>query len=182
MDFNSNKTFTLKWGQHQHHLMGTMAMFLDKKELVDVTVLCTHQDIHQSFDAHRIVLAASSAFFCKLFTDIHQGPNSLVVLPKEIRAEDFKRLLQIIYYGTVTIPLEDLDRCLEAARTLKIQGLLGESNDYLLQSEEQPDAVVNQRKFCKMNPKYRFLVNQHRPFIAEENSMEFSNLVLSVLI
>ena len=159
------KTFSLKWSYHQNHLMNTIALLLDKKELVDCTILCTDKDEHQSFEAHRIVLAACSPFFNKLFSDVYQGPNSLVVLPQEIRGDDFKHILHIIYHGNVTVPVQNLDGVLNAARILKIQGLL---------DTENTDMTV-ERKHRKTNPKYRYLMaNQHRPVVAEEPILDFS--------
>ena len=161
------KTFTLKWSLHQNHLMSTIALLLDKKELVDCTILCTDNDVHQSFEAHRIVLAACSPFFSKLFSEVYQGPNSLVVLPQEIRGDDFKHVLHIIYHGNVTLPLENLDGVLNAARILKIQGLL---------DTEIPESLAIERKHRKTNPKYRYLMaNQHRPIVADEPVLDFSN-------
>ena len=123
----------LKNSQHQSHLIASIAVLLDRQELLDTTIVCTDQDDHhQKFDCHRIVLAASSTFFQRLYTDVYQGPNSLVVLPREIRGEDFGLLLQYMYHGQVQVPRSAVDRVICAAQTLKIEGLIEvkDNNDF----------------------------------------------------
>ena len=66
------------------------------------------------FSNFQLILAACSQFFSKLFHENAQfGPNSLIVLPKDIRPQDFAHLLQYMYQGQVEVPREDLDHVLK---------------------------------------------------------------------
>lgn len=49
-----NKTFCLRWNQHQEHLLGTLTQLLAKKELIDVTVRCNKKEQSRCFDAHKV--------------------------------------------------------------------------------------------------------------------------------
>ena len=56
-----------------------------------------------------MILSACSEFFARLFRENSQfGPSSLIVLPKDIRPQDFSHLLQYMYQGQVDVPREDL--------------------------------------------------------------------------
>ena len=73
----------------------------------------------------QIVLAACSNFFANIFSanNGEKSQQSLIVL-EDIRALDFKHLLQFMYHGQVDIDREDLDSVLSAAQFLKIRGLI----------------------------------------------------------
>ena len=93
----------------------------------------------------QLILSACSQFFSKLFHENAQfGPNSLIVLPKDIRPQDFAHLLQYMYQGQVEVPREDLDHVLRAAQILKIEGLI-----------RSDESSSNRRR--KSKPKYRFM-------------------------
>ena len=95
----------------------------------------------------QLILAGCSQFFSKLFHENAQfGPNSLIVLPKDIRPQDFAHLLQYMYQGQVEVPREDLDHVLKAAQILKIEGLIRSADEF---------SSANRRR--KSKPKYRFM-------------------------
>ena len=95
----------------------------------------------------QLILGACSQFFSKLFHENAQfGPNSLIVLPKDIRPQDFAHLLQYMYQGQVEVPRENLDHVLKAAQILKIEGLIRSADEF---------SSANRRR--KSKPKYRFM-------------------------
>ena len=99
------------------------------------------------FSNFQLILSACSQFFSKLFHENAQfGPNSLIVLPKDIRPQDFAHLLQYMYQGQVEVPREDLDHVLKAAQILKIEGLIRSADEF---------SSANRRR--KSKPKYRFM-------------------------
>ena len=103
----------------------------------------------------QLILAACSQFFSKLFHENAQfGPNSLIVLPKDIRPQDFAHLLQYMYQGQVEVPREDLDHVLKAAQILKIEGLIRSADEF---------SSANRRR--KSKPKYRFMKSVNKKTI-----------------
>ena len=163
---------TLLKNPHQSYLMDSVAFLLDRKELVDTTIVCTGQeDNHQNFDCHRLVLAACSPFFSKLYTDVYKGSNSLVVLPN-IHGEDWALLLKYIYHGSVQVPKSNIDRVLGAAKTLKIQGL----EDYQKDPAEDIFPTHQQQHQIAMQPPstwHQLLYHHHenvKDFISHTSS------------
>ena len=77
----------------------------------------------------QIVLAACSNFFANIFSanSGEKSQQSLIVL-EDIRALDFKHLLQFMYHGQVDIDKDDLDSVLSAAQFLKIRGLIRQAD------------------------------------------------------
>lgn len=176
-----NKTFCLRWNQHQEHLLGTLTQLLAKKELIDVTIRCNKKEQSRCFDAHKviiiiilapkyresgntefffskqIVLAACSKFFADLFGKSEDEKSKSLVVLEDVAPQDFECLLQYMYNGQVDIPKEELDAVLSAAQFLKIRGLIRDS--------EHPDE--NQQRRRKSMPKIRFLA----PPIREQPSL-----------
>ncbi len=67
-------------------------------------------------------MSASSEFFAKILKE-NPIANPMVVLPKEVRKDDFGHLLHFMYNGSVDVPKCCLDNVLAAAQILQIKGL-----------------------------------------------------------
>lgn len=57
--------FTLRWNKYQESLSSGLQGLLLDKDLVDVTLVC---DGGEFVKAHKVVLAASSTYFRKMFS------------------------------------------------------------------------------------------------------------------
>ena len=91
--------------------------FRNENELLDVTLACEDETLQ----AHKVVLSASSSFFRSLFRKIKQN-NSIIYL-HGVLYKDLVALLDYLYTGKAQILAEDVDRFIQVARELKINGL-----------------------------------------------------------
>ena len=89
-------------------------------------------DDNVELQAHRLVLAACSNFFHRIFeTDaaIHPVTTPLVIL-KDIKSSDMKKLLEYIYKGEVNVAREDVNRLLVIGKELQIKGLASTETNF----------------------------------------------------
>lgn len=74
---------------------------------------------------HRCILAARSAYFRALFTaGLRESRSDQQVLPPEISFSQFRRLIQTIYSGELSVPDEELLRYLELAHRYQVDDAL----------------------------------------------------------
>ena len=57
--------YSLRWNNHQHHLLRAFAALLRAEALVDVTLVCAEGRVR----AHKVVLSACSPFFRRIFSE-----------------------------------------------------------------------------------------------------------------
>ena len=50
-----NKTFSLRWNQHQEHLMSSLRKLLENKDLIDVSIWCNKNGNSRTFEAHKVL-------------------------------------------------------------------------------------------------------------------------------
>ena len=86
-------------------------------ELFDVTLACEDETI----EAHKVVMAACSSFFRNVFRKTKQT-HPFVYL-KGVLHKDLVALLDYIYTGETQVAAEDVDRFIEVAREMKVNGL-----------------------------------------------------------
>lgn len=61
-----NTDYLVGWGEHAQNIATNVTQLLYQKQLVDVTLVADGY----LFNAHRLVLSAISANFCKMFTQM----------------------------------------------------------------------------------------------------------------
>ena len=139
-----------------HTYLGYFSISFEKKNNNPISPFLKEKMYRSIFISNfQLILAACSQFFSKLFHENAQfGPNSLIVLPKDIRPQDFAHLLQYMYQGQVEVPREDLDHVLKAAQILKIEGLIRSADEF---------SSANRRR--KSKPKYRFMKSVNKKTI-----------------
>ena len=87
-------------------------------ELVDVTLVCEND---QSVDAHKLILAACSPFFRKLFNKTkHTHP---LIYLKGVQHQDLLAIIDYVYKGEANVDPADLRSFLRTATDLEIQNL-----------------------------------------------------------
>merc|ERR1712136_413756 len=90
---------------------------LKRKILVDVTLSAEGKP----YKVHKAVLSACSPYFEELFID---NTNShLIIILKDVKAQDLESLIDYMYTGQVTIGQSELTEFLKTAESLKIRGL-----------------------------------------------------------
>jgi len=112
----------LKWNDHHSLFFAGAEQLFKNEELTDVTIAAEEE----LFRAHKIVLSICSTFFSNLFRRL--GADKHVIFLKDIRASHLQLLLQYMYAGEVRVQEEELTELLNAAQSLEIRGLTGETD------------------------------------------------------
>lgn len=129
MGGNNKQQYCLRWNQHRTNMLSVFDQLLQAEALTDVTLSCQGASIK----CHRIVLAASSAYFQHLFLDGlysvgSQGVSQQhpIVVFKDIQLAELRAILEFIYRGEVSVAQEQVGVLLKAAESLKVKGLYSE--------------------------------------------------------
>ena len=140
--------FSLKWNDFQSNVANKFSVLRKEEDFLDVTLVT---DDEQHISAHKLVLAASSEFFKSI---LHRATHSKpMIYLSGFGVKELNSVMDYIYQGEVQIYQNDLDKFLEVAQKLKIEGLIGgeqkdeSKNDILMEDEEQvedvPDKSMN---------------------------------------
>ena len=114
-----SEKFCLKWNDFQSNVTSAFSLLRTKTIFQDVTLV---SDDHKQISAHRVVLVACSEYFNNVLS---QNSHSHPLLCLDgINFSELNNVLDYIYNGEVNINQEDLDRFLQVAQKLEIQGLL----------------------------------------------------------
>jgi len=116
-DKMGNDQYCLRWNSYETNILTTFATLLDSEALSDVTLFCEGQ----TFKAHRLVLAACSTHFNKLFSNSPHGP--LIVILDGTRQQDLEILLQFMYKGVAYLHQDRIESVLRTAEVLQVKGL-----------------------------------------------------------
>ena len=100
----------LTWNDFQENVKTAFTNLRDDKHFTDVTLAC--EDGRQ-FEAHRVILAASSPFFQKLLEN-NQHPHPLVYM-KGLKSDDLVSIVDFLYCGEANVYQENLDSFLAIA-------------------------------------------------------------------
>ena len=123
--------FFLKWNDFQSNVTTAFSQFRTNTVYQDVTLV---SDDHQQISAHRVVLSACSGYFNRVLTQITNSHPFLCL--DGINSFDLNNVLDYIYNGELQIFQEDLDRFLQIAQKLQLEGLL--SSEELNPKIEEP--------------------------------------------
>ena len=116
--------FHLKWNNHSLNTLSSFQHLLDTNCLVDVSLTCSSGKI---VPAHRMVLAACSDYFYRLFKDLPE--KHPVIVFKDASEQILNDLLEFMYRGEVEVDESNLSDFLKFADTLQVKGLSqGEGN------------------------------------------------------
>lgn len=110
--------FHLKWNNHSLNTLSSFQHLLDTNCLVDVSLTCSSGKI---VPAHRMVLAACSDYFYRLFKDLPE--KHPVIVFKDASEQILNDLLEFMYRGEVEVDEANLSDFLKFADTLQVKGL-----------------------------------------------------------
>ena len=113
----------LKWNDFQENVSTAFANLRGNNDFSDVTLAC---EDGQQFEAHKVILVASSPFFHQLLKT-NKHTHSLIYM-RGIKSEDLSALIDFLYCGEANIFQENLDSFLAIAEELKLKGLMGPSD------------------------------------------------------
>nr|XP_034186228.1 protein tramtrack, beta isoform-like isoform X1 [Osmia lignaria] len=117
------KTFNLTWNNHLANLSGLFEGLYKSGSLTDTTLACQGGMLR----AHRLVLAACSPYFERVFKE-HYGEQPILIL-KGVAVEEMECLLDFMYRGSIDIAEEHLPSLIKTATDLEIRGLSGDQRN-----------------------------------------------------
>merc|ERR1712098_19372 len=111
--------FCLKWNNFQENTIRTFSKLRSEEEFYDVTLV---SDDQKQIMAHKVVLSSSSQYFKNILkSNKHSHP---LLCLSGLTTMDLENVLDYIYQGEVKIFQGDIDKFLDIAQRLKIEGLL----------------------------------------------------------
>jgi len=117
--------FYLKWNDFQENTLKTFSNLRNEEEFFDVTLV---SDDQKQMMAHKVVLSSSSQYFKNILkTNKHSHPMLCLT---GLTSMDLKNVLDYIYEGEVQILQNNIDKFLDIAQKLKIEGLLSADKEY----------------------------------------------------
>jgi len=119
-----SEKFNLKWNNFQSNVSRSFSLLRTEQEFFDVSLVSEDQKM---MSAHKLVLSASSPYFKHVLT---QNKHSHPLLCLEgVSSAELQCVLDYIYQGEVLVYQENLDRFLEVAKRLKLEGLITQDKD-----------------------------------------------------
>ena len=110
--------------------------FLQNRSFVDVTLVC---DDNKYVQAHKVILSSISEVFSNILLNyniMHNVGCSLLYM-KGVKHDSLQKILDFIYKGKTSVPMNKLADFMTLAKDLKITGLL--EDDLKASSEQNVD-------------------------------------------
>jgi len=117
---SNEKSYLLRWDQHEEHRTSTFKTLWENEDFLDVTIACDDEQI----DAHKVILSAASPFFRNL---LKRNPHShpLIYLRGSTR-KHIQALMDFIYSGEAQVHRVELEEFMNLAKSLQVKGLVEE--------------------------------------------------------
>ena len=136
----------LKWSDFRENITTSFDGLRNDTNLSDVTLAC---EDGEQFEAHKVILAASSPFFQNLLRNNKQ-PHPMIYL-KGVKSEDLVAIIDFLYCGEVNIFQENLEVFMLTAEELKINGLTGSIGEN--EKEKFFNSSISGKMKTKLPPK-----------------------------
>ena len=128
-----SEKFSLQWKDYNQNAVKFLSSLRLQEDFYDVTLV---GDDQEQFSAHKVVLSACSEYFANV---LKKNKHSHPLLCLEgISSNELKSLLDYIYSGEAQIFQEDIDRFLQIAQRLHLNGIT-EKNNKVDNVKVQPD-------------------------------------------
>ncbi|KAH9399419.1 hypothetical protein TYRP_017831 [Tyrophagus putrescentiae] len=142
----------------------------------DVTVIVEKKQTKErkEFPAHKAILSARSDVFAAMFNAKYVENLTNKVVIDDIEPNIFQELLNYIYYGQVSMDLQNVDNIFKAADKYEVMGLRGICEKFRsehLKMEDVPDVI----KFADTNSS-NYLIQACTDFLSD-NSKDITNSV-----
>ncbi|XP_014290767.1 protein jim lovell isoform X2 [Halyomorpha halys] len=149
--------YSLRWNNHQHHLLTAFDTLLQNETLVDVTLVCEET----SFKAHKVVLSACSPYFQRIFSET-PCKHPVIVL-KDLRGWEVQAIVDFMYRGEISVEQEQLTSLIKAAESLQVRGLAHTERIPVCGNDREP---VRERYSPQQNFDSRLPTLPHLPNIS----------------
>lgn len=138
------------------------------KVLSDVTLIT---DDDEPIQAHRVVLSTCSDFFKKVFQrNIH---SNLVLYLSDLKSQEINQILDYIYFGEIHIMQDNLDRFVQIAQKLRLEGLRYASG---LNDEDEIENILGKQYYVPEKAENvinsEFLAPQSLPSESKDSPMK----------
>lgn len=176
----------IKWNDFNSSIPTIYPSLREERDFIDITLI---SDDELKFDAHKVVLSASSTFFRNMLRRTSKNVHTLLFL-NGVKSSDLQLVLDFVYNGEVKLLQESIPSFLEATSKLRISGL----------SEPTPDAnsaPVNSMDRTDLTDFQEFLTNEkiesneksfneyfgetfeniHNQIITNEDQMKIENMI-----
>ena len=108
----------MTWSNYNTMITRSFSKLRNDTDLSDVTLI---SDDQEAIPAHKVVLSTCSDFFKKVFhKNIH---NNLVLYLSDMKSKEVNQILDYIYFGEINILQDNLERFIQIAQKLKLEGL-----------------------------------------------------------
>ena len=140
----------LQWNDFKENVTNAFGGLRKDSDFADVTLAC---EDGKQFEAHKVILAASSPLFQNLLKkNNHAHP---LIYMRGLKSEDLEAMIDFLYCGEANVYQENLDSFLAIAEELKLKGLMGKTNEDDLEqrkTSEQKKAQLpkNESNFSKV--------------------------------
>merc|ERR1712126_527838 len=116
-----SKKFKLRWNDFHENVSKSFGLLKNEDYLYDVTLV---SDDNLQISAHKLVLSACSEYFKNIFKNNKNPYHHPLVCLSGVSSEDLNSIIDYMYNGEVNIYQEELDRFLNVAQRLKLEGLM----------------------------------------------------------
>ncbi|KAI5638477.1 BTB/POZ domain-containing protein [Phthorimaea operculella] len=106
--------YSLRWNNHQAHLLRSFEALLHAETLVDVTLVCAELRVR----AHKVLLGACSPLFRRIFSE-NPCKHPVIVL-KDFQGWEVQAVVDFMYRGEVSVAQEQLSTVIRAGESLQV--------------------------------------------------------------
>lgn len=143
------ENYSLRWNNHQSHILESFDALLQQNSLVDVTLVCADRSLR----AHKVVLSACSPFFEKVFNDTPCKHPTIVL--KDYQRWVIQAIIDFMYRGEISVPQERLSQLIQAGESLQIRGLIGAIPEAVECEKRERDCVSPMPRRKQARPRRR---------------------------
>ena len=118
-----SEKFCLKWNDFHTNVSKSFSKLRNENDFYDVTLV---SDDQKQLSAHKVVLSSCSDYFKNILKS-NKHLNPLLCL-EGVSSSEMNNVLDYIYYGEVYIHQDEVDRFLNIAERLKLEGLISSEN------------------------------------------------------
>ena len=154
-----SEKFNLKWNDFQTNFSKSLGLSRNEDYLHDVTLV---GDDNVQISAHKFALAASSEYFKRIFKNNRNSHLQLVLCLEGMSSGELTNVLDYIYNGEVQLYQEDLDRFLDIAQRLKLEGMMGNTSN-IEEKEKTEELQPEEAKSNVMPTSSEFKVPANEP-------------------
>jgi len=109
--------FCLRWNDFEQNIIGAFKDLRTDRDFFDCTIVCKDD----TFQAHRVILAACSPVFREMIR--HCSHHHPVLYLRGVRKTDLVALLDFMYHGETSLAEEELEVFMATAEDLQVRGL-----------------------------------------------------------